>query len=48
MITYRWNQTRAVLSNLDEKTKEKSIADDIKNKYGTNIGSMGMIIKQIS
>jgi hypothetical protein len=33
---------------LDDKTKEKSIADEIKNKYGTDRGSRGMIIKQIN
>jgi len=33
---------------LDDKTKEKAIEDEIKNKYGTGKGSGGMIIKQIS
>jgi hypothetical protein len=33
---------------LDEKTKEKSIADEIKNKYGTDRGSRGMNIKKIN
>jgi hypothetical protein len=33
---------------LDEKTKEKSISDEIKNKYGTERGSRGIIIKKIN
>jgi hypothetical protein len=30
---------------LDDKTKEKSMADKIKKKYGTNRGSRDMIIR---
>jgi hypothetical protein len=33
---------------LDEKTKEKSMENEIKNKYGTNKGSVGMVIKNIN
>jgi hypothetical protein len=32
---------------LDDRTKEKAIVEEINNKYGTDRGSMGMIIKQI-
>jgi hypothetical protein len=28
---------------MDEKTKEKSLVDEIKNKYGTEKGSWGMV-----
>jgi hypothetical protein len=31
-----------------EKTKEKSMEDEIKKKYGTDRGSMGMIIRNIN
>jgi hypothetical protein len=33
---------------MDEKSKEKSMEDEIKNKYGTNRGSRGIIIRQIN
>jgi hypothetical protein len=33
---------------LDDITKEKSIAEEINNKYGIDKGSRGMIIKQIT
>jgi hypothetical protein len=29
---------------MDDKTKEKALTKEIKNKYGTNIGSRGIII----
>ena len=33
---------------MDDKTKEKSKENDIKNKYGTHRGSIGIIIRQIN
>jgi hypothetical protein len=33
---------------LDDKTKEKALAEDMKKTYGTERGSRGIIIKQIS
>jgi hypothetical protein len=33
---------------LDDKTKEKSLAEEMKKKYGTERGSRGMIINRIS
>jgi len=30
---------------LDDKTKDKAMEDEIKNKYGDHKGSMGMIIR---
>jgi hypothetical protein len=33
---------------LDEKTKEKSLAEEMKKMYGTKRGSRGIIIKRIS
>jgi hypothetical protein len=33
---------------LDDKTKEKSMAEEIKKKYGTKRRSMGMFIRQIN
>ena len=42
-------QTKKKLEQyLDDKTKEKSLVDGIKSKYGTKKGSRGMIIKKIS
>jgi hypothetical protein len=32
---------------LDDKTKEKTLAKEMKNKYGTERGSRGIIINQI-
>jgi hypothetical protein len=33
---------------LEEKTKEKSLDEEMKNKYGTKRGTCRIIIKQIS
>jgi hypothetical protein len=33
---------------LDDKTKEKALAEEMKNKYGTERGTHRIIIKQIS
>jgi hypothetical protein len=33
---------------LDEKTKEKVLAEEMKKKYGTTRGTRGIIIKQIN
>ena len=33
---------------LDEKTKEKMIAEEMKKKYGTERGTRGIIIKRIN
>jgi len=33
---------------LEEKTKEKELVEEMKNKYGTKRGSCGIIIKHIS
>jgi hypothetical protein len=33
---------------LDDKTKEKAIAEEVKSQFGTDRGSRGMIIKNIN
>jgi hypothetical protein len=33
---------------LDDKTKEKSLAEEMKNKYGTDTGTRGIILKRIN
>jgi hypothetical protein len=33
---------------LNDKTKEKEMADEINNKYGTDKGSMGTVIRKIN
>jgi hypothetical protein len=33
---------------LDEKTKEKALAEEMKNKYGTDRGTQGIILKRIN
>jgi hypothetical protein len=33
---------------LDDKTKEKELAEEMKNKYGTDRGTRGIIIKRIN
>jgi hypothetical protein len=33
---------------LDDKSKEKTLAEEMKNKYGTERGTRGIIIKQIN
>jgi hypothetical protein len=33
---------------LDDKTKEKSLVEEMKKKYGTNRGTQGIIIKRIN
>ena len=33
---------------LDDKTKEKALTEEMKNKYGTERGTCGIIIKRIS
>jgi hypothetical protein len=33
---------------LDDKSKEKTLAKEMKNKYGTETGTRGIIIKRIN
>jgi hypothetical protein len=33
---------------LDDKSKEKALEEEIKNKYGTSRGMRGIMIKQIN
>jgi len=33
---------------LDDKSKEKALAEEMKNKYGTAKGTRGIIIKRIN
>ena len=33
---------------LDEKTKEKTLAEEMKKKYGTDMGIRGIILKRIN
>jgi hypothetical protein len=33
---------------LDDKTKEKALEEEMKKKYGTNMGTIGIIIKRIN
>jgi hypothetical protein len=33
---------------LDDKSKEKDLAEEMKKKYGTTMGTRGIIIKRIN